>query len=150
MNKSIIIVILFLLGFSCADNNNMENSDEKIYNLRKENDSLKEILAEINTKYVFDSISVRKIYDHSNTYEPNSELRTEFVIAAFSQNKTYFIEYDSIIDEVKVNPRIIYPNVNAGFNVSAILKKNNHLYHDLILENNYGIKDTLEILNVIN
>ena len=55
--RKITIIFLFLL--SC---NNSNNELRKLnMKLEKENDSLREILNEINTKYVFDSIAFRDI-----------------------------------------------------------------------------------------
>ncbi|CAN0600242.1 unnamed protein product, partial [Ectocarpus sp. 12 AP-2014] len=72
MTKSIIIVLLTFMIFGCTDINQAENTIAKLESLRTENDSLRKIVADIETKYVFDSISVRDIPDYKNTYKLNS------------------------------------------------------------------------------
>ena len=91
MKKLFTLILLLVLTFNCSENSNLENTSTKINNLKRANDSLQKIFDEINTKWVFDSIAIRKIYHHENSYQPNSVLRAEFVIAGFSENETYLL-----------------------------------------------------------
>ncbi len=77
--------------------------------MRAENDSLRKIVAEINNKYVFDSISFRDIYNPKNTYEPNSDFNIELLVVGYNPSKSYFVKFDSLrgrlnIHEAKNNP----------------------------------------------
>ena len=54
MNKITIIILLTYLTFICTDTNQSENTIAKIESLRAENDGLRKIVADIETKYVFD------------------------------------------------------------------------------------------------
>ncbi|SDB51109.1 hypothetical protein SAMN03097699_1813 [Flavobacteriaceae bacterium MAR_2010_188] len=106
MNKPTIIVLLIFLISSCSDNNQSENKIIEIENLRAENDSLKKIVAEINNKFVFDSITLRDIPYYKNTYEMNSNVRGEIVFVGYNNDKqnTRVI----MIDSISYNPKKLY------------------------------------------
>ena len=105
MNKTILNVILTFLLFSCTDINQSENTIAKLENLRAENDSLRNIVNEINTKYVFDSISIRDIPNYKNTYKLNSEVEGEIVFVGFNINKKTNV---ILVDSVTYNPKILH------------------------------------------
>ena len=90
----------------CSDNNQSENKIMEIENLRAENDSLKKIVAEINNKFVFDSITVRDIPYYKNTYELNSNISGEIVFVGYNidRQNTRVIMADSIF----YNPEKLY------------------------------------------
>lgn len=92
--------------FSCTDINQSENKIAEIENLRAENDSLKKIVAEINNKYVFDSITVRDIPSYKNTYKLNSNITGEIVFVGYNNDKqnTNVI----MIDSISYNPKKLY------------------------------------------
>lgn len=138
MNKPIIIVLLTLLIFSCTDINQRENSLAKIENLRKENDSLKNIVSDINDKYVFDSISFREIYGKNNRYERNADFEVELLVVGYNPNKSYFVKYDSIVDGQKINPDSL-PQSNGGFKYKTKLtEKINNIWIEMNVENDFG------------
>jgi len=138
MTKLIIIVLLPLLISSCTDINQMENSVTKIDSLRKENDSLKKIVAEINNKYVFDSISFREIYGKNNKYELNADFEVELLVVGYSPNKSYFVKYDSIVNGQKINPASL-PQSNGGFKYKTKLtEKINKIWIEMNVENEFG------------
>jgi len=85
--------------------NRTENLLDKIENLRIENDSLKNIVVEINEKYVFDSISIRDIPSHKNTYKLNSIVSGEVVLIGYNiEKKTNVI----MIDSLTYNPKKLF------------------------------------------
>jgi hypothetical protein len=138
MNKSILFGIIILIFSSCSNINQKENSLEEIKSLRNENDSLKKIVADINNKYVFDSISFREIYGKDNKYERNSNFEVELLVVGYNPNKSYFVKYDSIVDGQKINPDTL-PQSNGGFKYKTKLtEKVNKIWIDMNVENEYG------------
>ena len=105
MNKPIIVLLILLIS-SCSDKNQSESKIIEIENLRAENDSLKKIVAEINNKFVFDSITVRDIPYYKNTYELNSNIAGEIVFVGYNNDRqnTRVIMADSIF----YNPKKLY------------------------------------------
>jgi len=149
MNKLIIIVLLTILISSCTDINQMENSLAKIENLKKENDSLKKIVADIETKYVFDSISFREIYSKDNKYERNAEFNVELLVVGYNPNKSYFVKFDSLVDGKKINPDTLKQS-NGGFKYKTTLtEKENNIRIDMNVENDYGQKKMGTLLETI-
>ncbi len=140
MKKSIIIVLLTLLISSCKDINQSENKNALIENLREENDSLRKIVADINTKYVFDSISFREIYGKDNKYERNAEFNVELLVVGYNPNKSYFVKFDSLVDGQKVNSDTLKQS-NGGFKYNTKLtEKENIIRIEMNVENYYGQK----------
>ena len=138
MNKPIIIVLLTLLISSCTDINQTENKIAEIENLRAENDSLKKIVAEINNKYVFDSISFREIYGKNNSYDRNADFEVELLVVGYNPNKSYFVKYDSIVDGQKINPDTLSQS-NGGFKYKTKLtEKINNIWIEMNVENDFG------------
>jgi hypothetical protein len=141
MNKITIILLLTYLVYSCSDINNTEKPIAKIENLKKENDSLKKIIADINTKYIFDSISIRDIPDYKNKYELNSKINGEIVFVGYSVNqKTNVI----LIDSITYNPKNLYnPDtlkmINGGFNYEVELNADRISLNGIMeIQNDYG------------
>ncbi|WP_241077717.1 hypothetical protein [Flavimarina sp. Hel_I_48] len=149
MKKPIIIVLLTLIISSCTDINQMENSLKKIDSLRKENDSLKKIVADINSKFVFDSISFRDIYSPKNTYKPNSNFEVELLIVGYNLNKNYFVKFDSIVNGQKINPDTLSQS-NGGFKYKTNLKeKENEIRIEMNIENEYGEKRKGTLFDIV-
>ena len=144
MTKTIIIGILSFLTFSCTDTNQGENVIAKIEELRVENDSLRKIVADIETKYVFDSISVRDIPDYKNTYELNSKIKGEIVFVGYNMD----LEKSRVImvDSVTYNPEKLHnPDTlklqNGGYKYEIELNDKEVTWKaDIKVENEYGQK----------
>ena len=141
MNKTIIIVILSIFIFSCTDMNQRENTVAKLEKLHTENDSLRKIVAEINDKYVFDSISIRDFPSYKNTYELNSKVSGEIVFVGYNVNKKTNV---ILVDSFSYNPKKLYnPDTlklnNGGFVYETELNAD-RVYLKGILEtkNEYG------------
>jgi len=129
---------LFILSIGCSDINRNESSLTVIKNLRNENDSLKKIVAEINNKYVFDSISFREIYGKGNNYERYSDFEVELLVVCYNPNKSYFVKYDSIVEGQKINPDTLLQS-NGGFKYrTKLTRKVNKIWIDMNVENEYG------------
>ena len=149
MTKTIIIVLLTFLTFSCTDINQGENTIAKLKNLRAENDSLRKIIADVETKYVFDSISFREIYGKDNKYERNAEFNVELLVVGYNPNKSYFVKFDSLVDEKKINPDTLKQS-NGGFKYNTKLtEKENIIRIDMNVENEYGQKKMGMLLETI-
>ncbi|MBB6682436.1 hypothetical protein H4O20_13380 [Aequorivita sp. 609] len=117
MTKAITIVLLTFSIFSCTDINKSEITIGKLENLRAENDSLRKIVADIHTKYVFDSITIRDIPSYKNTYELNSKVSGEIVFVGYNINKKTNV---ILVDSFSSNPKELYnPDTlklnNGGF-----------------------------------
>ena len=149
MTKTIIIVLLTILTLSCTNINQGENTIAKLENLRAENDSLREIVADIETKYVFDSISFREIYGKDNKYERNAEFSVELLVVGYNPSKSYFVKFDSLVDGKKVNPDTLKQS-NGGFKYKTKLtEKENIIRIDMNVENEYGQKKMGTLLETI-
>lgn len=137
ISKTGSIFILFILCLSCQTKK--ESYELEIAQLRKSNDSLTMILNEINnTKYVFDSIAFRDIPHPDNTLKLNSNYRLELLVVGYSPNKDYFIKYDSIVNNKKINPDTLFQK-NGGFSFKTKLeKKHTPIYIDMNIDNDYG------------
>ncbi|MBC8769354.1 hypothetical protein H4O18_15260 [Arenibacter sp. BSSL-BM3] len=122
--------------------NSGENTIAKLESLGAENDSLKKIIAEINEKYVFDSISVRDIPSYKNKYELNSKITGEIVFVGYNLNdKSWAIKFDSTnYDNGRklINPDTL-KNIKGGYRYEQILDSDfNIIRADLKTENEYG------------
>jgi|SRR5690554_1972858 len=149
MTKPILILFLTFLMFSCTDINQGENNIAKFENLRAENDSLRKIVADIETKYVFDSISFREIYGKDNKYERNAEFNVELLVVGYNPNKSYFVKFDSLVDGQKINPDTLKQS-NGGFKYKTKLtEKENVIRIDMNVENEYGQKKMGTLLETI-
>ena len=142
MNKTILIIIFTFYSYSCTDINHGENTIAKLENLQAENDSLKKIVREINTKYIFDSISVRDIPSYKNKYELNSKITGEIVFVGYNLNdKSWAIKFDSTNYDngrVLINPDTL-KNIKGGYKYEKILTSDfNTIRADLKTENEYG------------
>ena len=138
MTKAIIIVLLTFLTYSCTDINHGENNIAKLENLRAENDSLRKIVAEINNKYVFDSISIRDIPNYKNTYELNSKMSGEIVFVGYNINKKTNV---ILVDSFSSNPKKLY-------NPDTLkLSKGGFVYETELNANRVYLKGILETQN---
>lgn len=142
MKKTLLFIFLPFLIQSCADVSYGENMIAKLESLSAENDSLKRMVAEINQKYVFDSISVRDIPAYRNKYELNSKIKGEILFIGYNLNdKSRVIKFDSVNNRnghKLVNPDTL-KNIKGGYQYEKILNSEfNILRFDLKTANNYG------------
>jgi len=144
MHKVFVSILLTSVLFGCTNTNQSEEKTTKIEKLRSENDSLKKIVNEINTKYVFDSISIRDIPFYTNSYKLNSEISGELVFVGYNINdKSQVIKFDSISNtngRSLVNPDTL-KNINGGYQYKKkLIFKATSFGADLKIENDYGKK----------
>jgi len=138
MNKTIIIILLTILIFSCTNKNQSENTIARLEILRVENDSLRKIVDGIKNKYVFDSISFREIPNAKNTYKLNTSYELELIVVGYSPASNYFVKYDSIVNDKMINPDTLIES-NGGFKLKVPLdKKKNPIWIDMNINNKYG------------
>ena len=138
MNKLLKIAFFALVFSSCTDANQTENTIAQLETLRAENDSLREIISDINTKFVFDSISFREIYGKDNRNELNAEFEMELLVVGYNPNKSYFVKYDSIVNGQKFNPDTLIQR-NGGFKYSTeLVEKENEIFIEMDIDNEYG------------
>jgi hypothetical protein len=138
--KSISLLIFFFSIALIGCNSNLEGLTIENNKLKNKNDSLSSIVEEISNMYVFDSIAFRDIYSKKNTYKKNSEFEIEFMVVAFSSNKSYFVKYDSInnITGKYFNADTLIQK-NGGFKLKTKLTENeNPIWVKMNIENKYG------------
>ena len=138
MNKTIKIAFLTLVLCSCTDVNQTEDTIAQLEILRAENDSLREIIADVNSKFVFDSISFREIYGKDNRNELNTEFKMELLVVGYNPKKSYFVKYDSVVNGQNFNPDTLVQR-NGGFKYSTKLnEKENEIFIEMDIDNEYG------------
>ncbi len=141
MTKFIKVILLTLIFTSCSDKENTATTLAKLEILRAENDSLKEVLADLETKYVFDSISVRDIPSYQNTYKIGTEVKGEIVFVGYNANQdSYVIKVDSIErNGSRVLQKDTLKNVDGGYFYQKLLTSDYNTFSaDLRTENKYG------------
>ncbi|WP_420603269.1 hypothetical protein [Flagellimonas sp.] len=120
----------------------MEKLNGVMENLKKENDSLKNIVEEINDKYVFDSITIRNIPHYENTNKLHSVFKTEIVFVGYNGNgNTSVIIKDSVTKTSGVKTfKIDTLNLlKGGFWLERKLDSEiNYFQGSLKTENKYG------------
>lgn len=128
-----IVAAIALASISCS-----EKIDTEKVLLKKENDSLRNVLTDINSKYVFDSISFKDTRSLNNTYKKGSVYEQTFSVIAYSSNAKYFVKFDSIVNGKKVNPDTI-TNSKGNFTYRTTLDhKVNTISAEINIENKYG------------
>ena len=138
MKKNIIFLFLILLFLSCSNTNQEEKDNLRIEALKSENDSLKNILSELNNKYIFDSISLHNVYNKKNTYDLNSNFEMELMVIGYSPNKSYFVAYDSIVNGRKINlDTLIQEKGRFKYN-TTLNKKKITIRMDYNIQNEFG------------
>ena len=141
MTKFIKVILLTLIFASCSDKESTETNLAKLETLRAENDSLKELLADLETKYVFDSISVRDIPSYQNTYKIGTEVKGEIVFVGYNTNtNSYIIKSDSIErNGSKILQVDTLENLDGGYLYNKLLTTDYNTFRaDLRTENKYG------------
>ena len=120
-----------------------ENLHVEIGKLRIENDSLKNIVADIEQKYVFDSLTIRSIPNDKNSNKIDSIYKTEIVFVGYNTDgKSTVVIGDSTI---YVNGMQTVANGDSlimkkgGFLLERkLLSKKNNFWGILRTENKYG------------
>lgn len=146
--KKIFFISLFsILFLGC----NTSNESLTIKDLQLKNDSLKEIISQMNQKYIFDSIAIRDIPSYKNIYEKNTEIIGEIVIVGYNNNqKTNVVLADSIV--YKPNIKLYNPDTlkmkNGGYVYTKELKDSLNLQGLIRVGNRYG-KDHQFLYNTI-
>ncbi|MEO9257087.1 MAG: hypothetical protein ABI207_01825 [Crocinitomicaceae bacterium] len=113
-------------------------------NLQAENDSLRKIVTDIETKYVFDSISVRDIPNYNNTYELNSKIKGEIVFIGYNSNSKN--SRVIMVDSIAYNPEKLFnPDTlklkNGGYKYEIELNDQEVTWKaDIKIQNEYGQK----------
>lgn len=137
IKRKIIFIVLLITTFGCQETRNNKDLER----LKIENDSLKEIISNLDQKYIFDSISIRDIPSYQNTYRNNTTVSGEIVIVGYNYNeKTNVVLGDSI----KYSPEVTIYNPDTlklkdgGFIYNKKLEDSLHLRGIINVGNNYG------------
>lgn len=131
-----IKLTLLITGLTILSNCNTDKTYEnKNLELKKQNDSLINILNLIKNKYVFDSISIQQRSNEKNTKKINSTYESDFFVVGFGLNNLDFTKYDSI----SYNPLKLY-NKSTLENSEGIYKLKMKLDKKL---NSFNIRMTL-------
>lgn len=136
--KNIVIIsVCSFLFLGCKDS----SQTLIIKELKTKNDSLNRVLNELNQKYIFDSISIRDIPSHQNTYQRNTDIAGEIVIVGFNKNqKTNVILADSISydPEIRLHNPDTLKMKNGGFVYEKKLKDSLNLKGIIEFGNKHG------------
>ncbi|TRO66812.1 hypothetical protein [Christiangramia sabulilitoris] len=141
MIRTTFALILMLLIASCGKKKNSNISDSEIEKLKAENDSLKSLVLELNSKYIFDSISIRDIPSYTNSYKKNSKVSCEIVIVGYNMdNNTNVIFADTIsFNPLKIKNPDTLKLENGGFQYQTNLSSNRKILKGIIEANpKYG------------
>ncbi len=142
MTKTIITIFLLILTFSCNDSNHTENLNSKIKIMNQENDSLRNIISELNSKYIFDSITVRDIPSYKNTYKINSEIIGEIVFVGYNNSSQKSNMNVILIDSTSTN------SINKLYNSDTLkIKNGGFIYKRTLSNDNLVLKGVLKIEN---
>ncbi|MFB9054558.1 hypothetical protein ACFFVB_15820 [Formosa undariae] len=153
MNKPIIILLLILFISSCTDIKQSEKKITEIETLRAENDSLKKIVAEINNKYVFDSIFIKTINSPNNTLKTDSDYEMQIMVVGYNPTKSYFVKFDSIANGKKVNPDTLNQRNGIFLYKTKLVDELTRVSVDVKIENKFGqnsygtLSDLIKIKN---
>jgi hypothetical protein len=142
IKRLLLGLVATIIMFSCSENKSLLH---EIDTLKKEKDSLSMVLKEIENKYVFDSIFLKTIPSHKNTFRLNSDYEMDIILVAYGSNLNYFVGYDSIVNNKKVNQKIL-THKNGTFKFKTKLNEyKNPISIDVNVDNKYGksIKGTL-------
>ena len=130
-----------MITVSCGTDTNSHQAKDEIERLQVQNDSLKNIIQELNSKYIFDSISIRNIPDYRNTYVKNSKISGEIVIVGYNLNDKMNVIF---ADSISFNP-LSFQNPdtlklnNGGFQYEVNLNTDQKSVKGIIESNaNYG------------
>ncbi|MDO6813262.1 hypothetical protein [Tenacibaculum soleae] len=150
MKNTVIKIIFFALFSFIAISCNTKEKSKRINFLENENDSLKNILKELEGKYIFDSIAFRDIYSKKNTNKLNSELEIELLVVGFNSNQTFFTKFDSINKEGDIINPVSLKQKNGGFKYKTKLRSNrNSINIDMNINSKYGKSKTGRLHDVI-
>jgi len=146
--KYIILTLVITLLFSCESSQN-KSLQNQIDILKTRNDSLTQILEDIENKYVFDSISFREIPNRKNDIRLNGQYGLELVVVGYSADRNYFTKYDTIIDDKMINPKVLKRS-NGGFKFNMKLdRKENLIKIKMDMTNKYGKSEKGNLFDII-
>jgi cell division protein FtsB len=124
MKKLILYSLLVFLILSCENNERFEKLNGQLESLKKENDSLKDMVNGINDKYVFDSLIVRQIPHYANTNKLNSIYKEEIVFVGYNANRK---------TSVVIGDSTYFDNGMKVFNGDTLISKKGAFQHEIKL-----------------
>lgn len=136
----IIYLLLFLIlcmPLTSCNKKEIENFKEEVKVLKREKDSLQNIVSNINNKYVFDSIFIRTIPSHKNTFKKGSVYEVDIIPTAYNKSN-HFIKYDTIIDKKMINPDTLVYDGGIYKYRTKLEKHKQKLSVDILIKNEYG------------
>lgn len=144
------IFLLLFVGLIVGCNNNVKNDYDK---LKFKNDSLIKIIEGLNSKYIFDSITVRDIPSYKNTYEKGSYVDGEIVIVAYSTNKLTNVVFGDSIYYKGSNLKLKNPDTlelqKGGFRYSKKIEDTLIIQGAVNISNDYGQELQIPIRSLI-
>lgn len=135
MKHFVILFFFILIGCNNSDKLAFEN-----ISLKKENDSLKEIL---KTKFIFDDVKIRIIPSENNTNRIGSEYVGEYVLAAY--NKLDIVEFTTELkpNGAFVNPKSLTRKFGGYLFETKLSKKQNYLHCKIKTNSKIGLNYVL-------
>ena len=139
----IILLLLTFIFLSC--NSKIDNSEIKIIELQKRNDSLKSIIDTLNSKFIFDDIKVRFIASEKNINKLNSDYSGEFVIVAYNREDKIKFATELEVNKVDFKNTEFLKRDFGGYPFKLKLKnKENDIFVQIVSGNKYGKNHTFD------
>ncbi|PKQ46779.1 hypothetical protein CSW08_01170 [Confluentibacter flavum] len=95
-------------------------------------------MAEINNKYVFDSIFLKTINSPNNTLKSDSDYEMQIMVLGYNPTKSYFVKFDSIVNGEKVNPDTLKQRNGTFLYKTKLVDELTRLNVDVKIENKFG------------
>ncbi|CAM4369770.1 hypothetical protein [Gillisia limnaea] len=95
-------------------------------------------MAEINNKYVFDSIFLKTVNSPNNTLKADSDYEMQIMVLGYNPTKSYFIKFDSIVNGEKVNPDTLKKKNGTFLYKTKLENELTKVKVDVKIENEYG------------
>ena len=146
--RKLHLLTFILLFFTNCEKNKTDKFEQQLDFLKNENDSLKDIISEIDNKYVFDSISYKNDFNPNNTYKLNSTVESHMVIVAYGPN-TKFIKFDSLVDGTKINPDTLDQQYGSYHFSTKLDKEKKIIKVEIETNNKYGKNSTVTLYDII-
>ena len=96
-------------------------------------------MADINNKYVFDSIFVKTSNNPDNSLKLNSDYKMDIMIVGYNTDKSYLVAYDRE-NKKKINLDTLNHKKEIYKYNTKLTNDLNKVFIDLHVENNYGKK----------
>jgi len=138
MRFKILVILILLISCNSEKNKEINELKSETFSLKKKNDSLTNILKELNNKYIFDSISIKFESNKKDSFKEGDNYEADLYIVANNLQEFFFVKYDTIKERKKVNERMLKSKEGVYKLTKKLEKGQNWIYTDLYIESQYG------------